>query len=157
MDFDLELIVKVAIRTIRETQLFIQEEIREDPASAFEDILIGRRNKPLLAVDLIAERNTAQNLRRRLQCYKLLAIGEVSLRDQNLDLSNEKKLVVLMDMVDGTDLLERGLFNWCSAMVFYYPTSRKILASFVGLPEDGVYFATDHKDLAYKYRFHSAP
>lgn len=142
--FDLDLITNAAIQTIRKTQNYIRDSIIADSVSAFEPLMIGRREKPLLTIDLVAERNTAHDLRKKLRPYQLLAIGEESLRDETLDLSAEKKLVVLMDMVDGTDLLERGLSNWCSAMVFYFPPQRRIIASFIGMPEDSVYYATEN-------------
>src|SRR5262249_40843487 len=69
------------------------------------------------------------------------------------DLSLEDGLVVLMDMIDGTDLLERRLSNWCSGMVFFEPRAKRIRASFVGMPDDGVYFATDDSEHAFKQPF----
>lgn len=52
-------------------------------------------------------------------------------------------------MVDGTDLLARGLANWCSAMVFY--RAGEILAGFVALPNEAIYFhAPDYGREAFK-------
>lgn len=153
MEFDLDNIVKVTCKIIREVHLGIQEEIIGDPRSAFEEALIGKRRKRLLSIDLTAEHTAAKLLRRRLN-YNLLAIGEESIAtDRHKDLSNNKELIVLMDMIDGTDLLERGLSNWCSALIFYYPPQRRILASLIGIPEDGVYYAMDGVDGAYKSTF----
>jgi fructose-1,6-bisphosphatase/inositol monophosphatase family enzyme len=146
MDFDLSLIVTTAIRAIRKAHIDIQKDIAADPTRAFEPARIGRRQKPLLAVDLVAENNTARRLRDGLKPLSITVIGEESLRDEDLDLRNETKLTVLIDMVDGTDLLERRLSNWGSAMVFYYPPERRIVAAFVGLPDEGVYFATEARD-----------
>jgi len=141
--FDLGRIVNAAIRTIREVQISIRDYIIKNPGAAFDPAQLGRRGKPLLTIDLYAEVATQLALYRRLERYNPYAIGEETLRDESLDLSVLSNLVVLMDMVDGTDLLERGLSNWCSALVFYFPPERRILASFVGIPEDGVYFATE--------------
>jgi fructose-1,6-bisphosphatase/inositol monophosphatase family enzyme len=129
------------------------EDIRIDPAAAFETATIGVRAKPLLCIDLVAERNAARELHRRLRRYRPLVLGEESLRDKNLDLNGEKRLVVLIDMIDGTDLLERRLSNWCSAMVFYNPLRREIIAAFVGLPNDGIYFATKDSSCAFKCQY----
>lgn len=157
MGFDLASIVDAAITTIRKIQIEIQRDVLEDPSSTFEPARIGRRGKQLLAVDLVAERNAARQLRRKLGQYRPFSVGEESLSDPRLDLSDKNTLVVLMDMVDGTDLLARGLGNWCSAMVFYYPPENRIIASFVGLPDDGVYYVTEASARPVKYRFHGKP
>jgi fructose-1,6-bisphosphatase/inositol monophosphatase family enzyme len=156
MEFDLEEIVSVAFHTIRETQLFIRDELNDLPfSSPFEVAFVGTRKKQLLHIDLLAEKNTQHALRRRLKRYPLYTIGEESLNNEQLNLTNQDKLVVLMDMVDGTDLLERGLSNWCSAMIFYYPPQRRIVASFVALPDECVYYATEkHDEPVYKIPFH---
>lgn len=144
--FDLELITKIAIKTIRNVQIFIRDYVIAHPDRAFERGRMGRRQKPLLTIDLVAESNATYELEKKFGASEILPIGEESLSDENLNLSNEKRLVVLMDMVDGTDLLERGLSNWCSAMVFYYPPEQRIIASFVGIPEDSVYYATEEPE-----------
>ena len=51
-------------------------------------------------------------------------------------------------MVDGTDLLERNLSNWCSAAVFFYPDrppGKRIVAACVGVPSGKIYYS--HEDL----------
>ena len=42
-------------------------------------------------------------------------------------------IVASIDAVDGTDLVYRGFYNWCTALFFYVPNKR-IIASFVGIP-----------------------
>jgi fructose-1,6-bisphosphatase/inositol monophosphatase family enzyme len=103
----------------------------------------------LLVVDLIAERNTARRLRRAFGGKsRIHVLGEESLRNPALNLAGENRLVALLDMVDGTDLLARGLSNWCSAMIFYQ--RGRILAAFIGVPQEGVYFATHKTRRAFK-------
>ncbi len=135
-------LVETAITVIRDVQRVVARKIRLNPYRAFAPLEVqGRNNKKLLGVDFAAESEAADMLRAKLP--GLRALGEESLTDADLDLSREESLVVLMDMVDGTDLLERGLSNWCSAMIFFHPPERRILGAFVGLFEEGVYYATE--------------
>lgn len=130
-------LVETAITVIRDVQRVVARKIRLNPYRAFAPLEVqGRNNKKLLGVDFAAESEVADMLRAKLP--GLRALGEESLTDADLDLSREESLVVLMDMVDGTDLLERGLSNWCSAMIFFHPPERRILGAFVGLFEEGV-------------------
>jgi len=154
---DVSAIIDATLSTIQRVQKETLEEILRDCAGAFEAATIGTRAKPLLAIDLVAERNAARELYRRFRGCGVLILGEESLRDENLDLTNENRLVALLDMIDGTDLLEHGLSNWCSAVVFYYPPRREIVAAFVGLPDDGIYFATKDSCRPLKYRYRGTP
>ena len=55
-------------------------------------------------------------------------------------------------MMDGTDLAERGLDNFCSAVTIFDPTAmsgQRILAAFVCLPSGVVYYAGRETDTAY--------
>lgn len=152
---DYNSIIKASIQIIKEVQSGIQVSIESDPESAFERLSIeGRaKQKSLLGVDHTAEQTTKQLLIRKLKKMKIRYIGEESLRNERLDLSNQPGIVCLMDMVDGTDLLERDLSNWCSALTFYQPSKQKILASFVGIPNKCVYYATAQDAAAYKQSF----
>ena len=73
---------------------------------------------------------------------RVRVLGEESL-DPDVDLSGDEGLVALLDTIDGTDLLIRGFGNWCSAAIFF--ENGRILASFVALYREGVYFATENK------------
>ena len=149
--FDLDRLVEVGVRTIRTRQQQIKMDILADPGAALEVGKIGARQKKLLTVDLVAERNTSANIRKGLsKAYNIKILGEESLSNPNEDLSDHDGLVVLLDMVDGTDLLERGLSNWCSAMVFYYPPERRILAALVGLPDFAIFYARDDREGAFR-------
>src|SRR5438067_3843893 len=155
--YDLEIIKDAAIRTIQRVQRQTLESIKFDTAAAFEEMTVGQRAKSLRAIDLVAEMNAAGHLYRMLKPYRPLVLGEESLRDESLDLSCEDRLVVLIDMIDGTDLLERRISDWCSAMVFYYPPQEQIVAAFVGLPDDGIYYATKDSCRPVKYRYRGTP
>lgn len=136
-------IIKISVNYIREVQRIIENTIFFDPESAFETVLLGRRRKPICAVDLHAERTCQYRLFRKFG-EDIAVFGEENLRNETLNLTNEQRLVALLDMVDGTDLLKRGLSNWCSAMIFFYPNQAKILAAFVGFPSSDVYYAVEN-------------
>lgn len=152
IDYDLSLIVDSAVTTILTVQRQIFRDILEDPDWAFTRMQITRSGKELLAIDWKAEELTKKLIRKFLKAYEPLHLyGEESLADPDLSLADKQGVVVLMDMVDGTDLLERGLSNWCSAVVFYAPQEKRILASFVGIPNDAVYYATADTRGAFKH------
>lgn len=137
-----DVLVKHAFAIIKQTQSWIARQLRDDAANALRPYVTG--GKELLALDLTSE-SLARDL--LLRAYggtsRIRILGEESLWETSIDLSSESRLVVILDMVDGTDLLARRLSNWCSAMVFLW--RREILAAFVGLPGEGIYYAT-HSD-----------
>jgi fructose-1,6-bisphosphatase/inositol monophosphatase family enzyme len=61
------------------------------------------------------------------------------------NIGRTKKTVLLIDPIDGTDLLARGFSNWCSALVFFHPdseTGKRILLTVVAHGMGLIYFAT---------------
>ena len=153
--------IEAAIATIRQVQLDIADDIKSNPRAALTALRIDASGKPLLGVDFVAERNAESSLRSKLGLgpSDLAVLGEeqLSVRRDALDLTSLTSPVALLDMVDGTDLLERGLGNWCSAMTLFDPSAdpgQRILAAFVGIPEDGVYYAAHTDRLVHKYSFH---
>lgn len=52
------------------------------------------------------------------------------------------KVVALVDAIDGTDLVARGFSNWCSALAFFHPKEKRILATVVGHSSGEVYYAS---------------
>jgi fructose-1,6-bisphosphatase/inositol monophosphatase family enzyme len=164
-------LVSAAINTIRNVQSEVGKKLRDDPAGCLHRTIDAETGKPALAIDGIAEIYGKTELMRELgfkgvnrredfenQIYYL---GEERLGKKNaekISLEKEQRLVVLVDMIDGTDLLERGLSNWCSAMVFFDPQGereQKIIAALVGIPDDGVYYATrERKNSIWKHQFH---
>jgi len=149
------LITKAALSTLSIVHRMIRDSAHFDSNAAFETVKIGKREKIALVVDILAERLAAVELWRRLRGLDPLILGEESLRDESLDLSEETRLVALLDMVDGTDLLERGLGNWCSAATFYLPAERQILGAFVAVPEGYIYFWTVDTPVPQKFNIKS--
>jgi fructose-1,6-bisphosphatase/inositol monophosphatase family enzyme len=73
--------------------------------------------------------------------YDIVLLGEES-RQKHIETKDEKKMIASIDAVDGTDLLSKGLHNWCTAIFFFVPGHR-ILASLVGVPSGAVYYASE--------------
>jgi fructose-1,6-bisphosphatase/inositol monophosphatase family enzyme len=127
----------------------IERALMRNPASALETVIVGSR-KPALRIDLNAEfiiedaiREWDEDNGHSLELMEVL--GEESLRDPTLNLMGKEGVYALVDAIDGTDLLERGLGNWCTTGVFFRPNdieAKRILAAFVGLPTGEIYYAT---------------
>ncbi|TAL05008.1 MAG: hypothetical protein EPO07_04315 [Verrucomicrobia bacterium] len=154
-------IVSVGVHVVRYVVRQIVSDVRDDAETALESLHIGTHGKPALRVDVNAE----DSFKRELHKYqggrfkKVKVYGEESLRSTDLDLSLKKELAVLVDAVDGTDLVERGFSNWCSAAVFFDPRNqpgKKLVAAFVGVAVDespaDVYFATSESPDAFVRR-----
>jgi len=135
-------ITKAALATLGKVHRAIKDSEVFAPEAAFETVKVGKREKIALGVDLFAEQLATIELGRRLKQFQPLILGEESLRDEGLDLTNESRIVALLDMVDGTDLFERGMGNWCSAAAFFLPAQRQILGAFVCVPEGAVFYWT---------------
>lgn len=101
--------------------------------------------KDLIRLDDVAEVNfesLVMDYKKGIFKEKLIFWGEESFDDPELNLKdviNTQKIGVLMDLIDGTDLFVRMLSNWCSAVIFFKPESKEILASLVGLPSGKIY------------------
>lgn len=149
-------VITATIDTFQLVHRDVREAFRDDPVNWLEPIWIGTRRKKAIAADLYAELRTQIELRRRLREFNLSTYGEESLRNPALELTNERGLTVLLDVIDGTDLFERNLSNWASAAVYYFAPLRKIIGAFVAIPElQACYYATDRMEGAVKYNFHS--
>jgi hypothetical protein len=143
------------LATVIEAMFFVRKGILEHlkyPEQAFKPLPItshGRKKKTMLFIDYEAEIVCKTELLRRLHDEdqeKFCVLGEESLWDrEGLDLERERvlkddkisaepetRLVFVLDMIDGTDLLERDLENWCSAAVLFSPKPEpKVLMSIV--------------------------
>lgn len=129
---------------LREHVDYVEWRVRTDP-----ETFLRKRNvkgKDCLEIDLDAE----QKFRffTKSLGFPIEVNGEEDIID-GLDLTKKDSICVLVDMVDGTDLLERGLHNWCASAVFYHPRlaeGTRIIAAFIALPGPKVYTATRYTD-----------
>jgi fructose-1,6-bisphosphatase/inositol monophosphatase family enzyme len=134
---------RAGLETVHESVAATEEAVRRDGARALEPARIGC--KPIRAIDLTAEWDAVRSLRRRLGRRDFVVFGEEGLRNNERNLSREKRPVILLDAVDGTDLLARGLSNWCSAMAIFDPLESRMIATFVGRPGETVFYAIGSK------------
>jgi fructose-1,6-bisphosphatase/inositol monophosphatase family enzyme len=113
-----------------------------DPETALKqyyyDTVGGR--KELIYVDAIAEGDLRSRILRDFK-NSVRVLGEESFfSDEPVDLRSEQRICVLADMIDGTDLFRRHFSNWCSALAVYEPAERRILATFVLVWPDTLYY-----------------
>jgi fructose-1,6-bisphosphatase/inositol monophosphatase family enzyme len=149
-------ICNAGLFAIRNTLTEIKWWLDRYPERALETTYAppGRKNKEALRLDIDAEDTFVRNLNKEYEggLFKdVLVYGEESI-DETTDLSNESRVVALVDMVDGTDLVERNLSNWCSAAIFFCPSAepgKRILASCVGLPSGRIYYAHANSEGVY--------
>tara|TARA_R110002167_G_scaffold202616_2_gene406497 strand:+ start:12600 stop:13541 length:942 start_codon:yes stop_codon:yes gene_type:complete len=95
------------------------------------------QGKELLAIDHFAEESFSKSISASLGDAVAVS-GEESLPRTGVDYSGSNLIHILCDMIDGTDLLVRGLSNWCSAFIAFEPSTRQILASHVYVVDRGV-------------------
>ena len=130
---------KVAVQTINASKRLLQNNETMVFETSSEEDNVARK------VDVFAECFGEERL---LEYYPtgLRVLGEEKLKNQAkvISLRDEKKIVALLDMIDGTDLVYRKMSNWCSALVFFDPQAKRILASVVGLPS-GAFYCAGHE------------
>lgn len=71
-------------------------------------------------------------------------VGEESLA--NFKEWGQERYCIIVDMVDGTDLVEMNLGLWCSAIVIYDQRNRAIIGSVVGLSTGETYHAESDRE-----------
>src|SRR2546428_1520007 len=103
---DLPRIIDAAVKTIRRVQLDIKDHLRWH-TGALKPTTAPHTGKPALLIDVAAElrANTLLLQKLGLDDDQLNYLGEEQLgRDRNaekIDLSTERRLCVLVDMIDG--------------------------------------------------------
>jgi len=159
-ELNIEELCKMGIYVTQKTVKDICLRVIRNPERSFEIIFVGKKKKKALRIDCYAEDTACKLMEERMEKWqkghfkKLTYFGEESLGEDPF-LADCQTVCVLADAIDGTDLLERGLYNWCSAFIFFYPArphGQKILAAFVGLPTGEVYHARCDKEGAFVSR-----
>src|ERR1043166_3322529 len=139
---------------IRNTMARVKWLLKNDPIRALATTYSPKRDKEALFVDENAEWLFAANLKDDYKAGLLQELevwGEESVTNKE-DFSGRRGDFALADMIDGTDLLERNLSNWCSAAVFFRPNNpegQRIVAACVGVPSGKIYFAHSDREGAF--------
>lgn len=139
-------LVDIGVRATDAVVGWAIDALKRDAPSYLVRHLAKPTGKEALRVDLDAEDTYEEALHtdRGRAFADILLFGEERLSNPKLDLTAEPGIVALVDAVDGTDLLERNLGNWCCASLFFQPSrpaGSRILAAVVGLPSRTTYYA----------------
>jgi fructose-1,6-bisphosphatase/inositol monophosphatase family enzyme len=148
------------LRVIKTTIYDAMARAREEPDVAFSEVQTqGKLSKRAMRIDLAAEDNFGRSLHKvnRGQFENIKVFGE----ERRTSLATAGSVVALVDAIDGSDLFERGLSNWCSAILYFDPSKtpgERILASFVAIPEPSlrIYYARSDGDFAWVTRSNSS-
>jgi fructose-1,6-bisphosphatase/inositol monophosphatase family enzyme len=147
--FTTEALCEVGERAIRKSIKLLNRGFGEDLRSRYlRHVTSENTGKPSLFADLDVEKEFESDLKTKHQkrFHDIQFFGEESFRGKPIDLTNEHRTCVLVDALDGSDLYEREMGNWCSAAIFFTPTNPKgerIRAAIVGLPDETIYMASD--------------
>jgi fructose-1,6-bisphosphatase/inositol monophosphatase family enzyme len=148
-------LAEAGVFAIRQTLRRILREFEDDPNTAVRQTIDAETRKRAIDVDLIADREFATQFRHYDggRYASVVVTGEERPGDSDSP-DGPFGTYVLLDALDGSDLAERGLANWCSAVVFFEVarSTAKIRAAVVGMPPNHVYFATDDDPRVRVYR-----
>ena len=143
-----------AKRVLQKVHRAIEVQINRRPERALSYMQADDKeasNQPL-RIDELAEDTCNEALLEKFGKY-MIALGEESLGvPEAKDLAQQDSVVAVMDMIDGTDLLLRGLGNWCSAMTLFVPKKRQILLAMVLDPAGTVFHANNVQSEAFYQR-----
>ncbi|MCE5306078.1 MAG: hypothetical protein LLG20_00390 [Acidobacteriales bacterium] len=142
-----ERLLSFARRLLREAHAKLHGLIESAPEVAFSRIPDPDKdatNQPLRVDYFVEDFCCSAFNAHRLFRGKVDAVGEESLtkRVDLHDLTKHPKVIALMDIIDGTDLLLRGFGNWCSAIIFFCPREGRILGSAVADSATNVFYAS---------------
>lgn len=131
-------------------------EVRRDPhwgiVRQYYEARVAKTGVDTTLPDLEAENTAFGELQKPYGSFRdivLLPVGEELMKDPKRwpaaglrDMDPGKKIVALVDPLDGTKLEAREIPTWCIALVFYEREAGRILAATVGQATGSIYFAT---------------
>ena len=136
-------ICDATVSAIRSALTQVKSNLKHDLITALETVYSEQRKKYALRVDLDSEDQFKQGLRRQFPDIKVH--GEETLKESDR-FENVDETICIVDPIDGTDLLERNLSNWCIAAVVIRPKNapgHRILTAAVGFPSGRIYYARE--------------
>lgn len=148
----------VATRELVATAIEVVEDARERIHEALLDLdarpdragsqfsKVMREDKAALSIDIFAENMCRESFAAKFKKDVQFA-GEETL--SSFEGWGPERYCVLVDMVDGTDLVEMNLGLWCSAIVIYDLEKRAVVGAVVGLPTGETYYADADRDGAW--------
>jgi fructose-1,6-bisphosphatase/inositol monophosphatase family enzyme len=136
-----EILVECGLEAMHQALKIVDTFLDNEYESTLEEISTAKIDNTTRQIDMLAEQTAMgilyASVSRAKYPHCLKVFGEESLgkpENKNINFTDEVRTVALLDMIDGTDLVYRGLPGWCSAMIFFFPPEKKILASVVGVP-----------------------
>jgi len=162
-NYDPNTLVDIGVSIVRHVRksimLTLRDELRRVTALTKVTTILGydiETKKSALDIDRYAESLCINEFAAKSQ-ETLFVLGEESLSrfsdtDDIREHNEYARRCVLVDMIDGTDLLEMNIPLWCSAVVIFDPNIPKILGAIVGQASGEVYFASCDDDCAYVSR-----
>jgi fructose-1,6-bisphosphatase/inositol monophosphatase family enzyme len=141
-----------AVFAIRNTIGHLKVLLAKEPGRALSRVMIQGLQKEALRIDVDAEDQFLVNLGSENSLLRdIRVIGEESI-NSDTDFTGSDGVIALADMIDGTDLLERNLSNWCSAVVFFRPRNpvgERIVCACVGVTSGKIYYAHSNTTRAF--------
>jgi fructose-1,6-bisphosphatase/inositol monophosphatase family enzyme len=148
-------LAEAGVFAVRQTLRRIIREFEDDPNTAVRQTIDAETKKKAIDVDVIADREFASQFRHYDggRYAEVIVTGEER-PGESVPIIGTFGTYVLVDALDGSDLAERSLSNWCSGAVFFEvaDSTARIRAAVVGMPPNHVYFATDDDPRVRVYR-----
>lgn len=122
------------------------------------DDLLANMNNPFHTAEIRETGNTYKLIDKAAERHLVGRFDDLSdtygedieiVGEERLDVydTSDSDVAVLFDTIDGTDLLERNLGNWCTSIIVFNTNSNNILGAYVGLSDGDTFFTID-EDIA---------
>jgi hypothetical protein len=113
-------LAEAGVFAIRQTLRRIIREFEDDPNTAVRQTIDAETKKKAIDVDVIADREFATQFRHYDggRYAPVIVTGEER-PGETVSVIGTFGTYVLVDALDGSDLAERSLANWCSGAVFF--------------------------------------
>lgn len=137
-----EEIVAAVLTSVRKVRDYVWRHVEKDRkyTTEFRPTTVKQPDgqvKHNLLIDIRAEGVCTDHFRRAFGS-KIVVYGEETLTD-DLRLDDETRPCAIVDMIDGTELLEMDVSLWSSSVIILDPPKRRIVCSAVGLENGDVY------------------